>query len=63
MNINKNNGRTEYSNSNNARGAVATRDGYTMFGFWENGGLRCAYGKQSKTYKNPGRAAQKWMTE
>jgi len=58
---NNNNGRTEYSNDSNDRGAVATKDGYTMFGFWQNGVLRCAYGKPSKTYAKPARAAAKWM--
>lgn len=62
MITNQINGRTEYSNSSNDRGAVATPDGHTVFGFWENGVLRCAYSKPSKTYKNPARAAKKWMT-
>jgi|TARA_R100000458_G_C8162905_1_gene166273 hypothetical protein len=57
----KTNGLTEYRNDHNDRGAVATLDGYTIFGFWENGVLRCAYGKPSKHYKNPARAAAKWM--
>ena len=56
------NGRTEYRNLQNDRGAVATSEGFTSFGFWENGVLRCAYGKPSKTYKNPARAASKWMS-
>jgi hypothetical protein len=71
MNIENNNGRTEYSNNNNSRGAVATRDGYTMFGFWEANQynanaervFRCAYGKAAKTYKNPARAAAKWLND
>ena len=59
----KNNGFTEYSNNQNDRGAVADGSGYTVFGFWENGVLRCAYGKPSKVYANPGRAAKKWMNQ
>ena len=59
----KNNGRTEYRNNRNDRGAVATSDGYRIFGFWENGVFRCAYGKRSKVYKNSARAASKWMNE
>jgi len=62
MTATESNGRIEYRNSSNDRGAVATRDGYTIFGFWENGVLRCAYGKRSKHYANPSRAAGKWMS-
>ena len=57
------NGRTEYRNNKNDRGAIAHSDGFTSFGFWESNGtvLRCAHGKPSKDYKNPERAAIKWM--
>lgn len=57
------NGTMEMKSTINDRGGVATRDGYTMFGFWENGVLRCAHGKRSKTYKNPQRAVAKWIRE